>query len=437
MIKIYNTLTKKTENLGKNSNINIYICGVTVYDYSHIGHARSFIIYDTLIRYIRYLKYNIFFVRNITDIDDKIINKSFLTGKTVKSLTQKFIKFFREDTKKLNLIEPSFEPKATIFIKDMIFLISNLIKKEIAYISKTGDINFSINKFYNYGVLSNRIISKQKNIKKEIIDFALWKRNFNVKEIYWNSPWGNGRPGWHTECAAMILYYFKKNVHIHGGGQDLIFPHHENERAQCESITDKKFVNIWMHIGQLNIEEKKMAKSSNNHILIKDFLKKNNEEYLRFFFLLSNYNKSINYKNINFESSKKSLVKLYKFCNNNKSNETNILSNVLKEFNHALSTNFNTPKAIAVIFKLLKKKDISLKLKAFNIKYLCNILGLLKHDSNLFISENNKKFFNIPRVNKLIKIRYIARKNYNFNLSDRIRKILMKFGFYVEDKKIN
>lgn len=431
MIKIYNTLNKKKEPL-ENNVIKIYTCGITVYDHCHIGHARLFLLFDSLIRYLNTLNKKIILIRNITDIDDKIIKRAQEKNLSVKKLTEKFIKSMHNDTKNLNIIEPTYEPKATSFINEMINLI-NKLKKKYTYKNKKSSIYFEVNKLNTYGILSNQKIKNIKESynanKKNKNDFVLWK-NFKKKDkIFWMTPWGEGRPGWHTECAAMIMYYSKDNIDIHGGGQDLLFPHHENELAQCMAVGRKDFIKVWMHIGQLKVEKRKMSKKIGNHILIKDFLKNFNEECLRFLILSTNYKKSINFSYDNLKKIKITLNKLYKIKESVKDKMFDINLELKNSFDSAVKDNFNTQKAISIIFKHFKQNNEN-EIKYSAVKLLQTI-GLLKYD-NL-----NKKEINTDNIKNLISLRNDARKNKNWNLADQIRKKLIKLEIKINDQKNN
>lgn len=436
MIKIHNTLTKKKEYIDEKSIIKIYTCGITVYDYCHIGHARIFLLFDSLIRYINSLNIKIMFIRNITDIDDKIIKRANKNKTTIEKLTRFFINMMHKDTKNLNIIEPTYEPKATNFIPEMVNLITYLKKKKYAYKNNKSDIYFNINKFNKYGQLSNQCIKNLKESynslkKRQNKDFVLWKKRKIHESIYWPTEIGNGRPGWHTECAAMIMYYSKKNIDIHGGGQDLLFPHHENELTQCESILKKKFIKIWMHIGQIKINKKKMSKKFGNSILIKDFLKKFNEEYLRFLILSVNYKKSINYDNDTLKKVKRTLDKLYYIKNKLVPADYKIDNNITALFNSALQDNFNTQKAISILFKSLKNNNKENKSIQYTVIELLKKLGLLKYNN---LQKTN--YTNISKIQNLIKQRDLARKLKNWTLADKIRKILIDMNIEIKDNKI-
>lgn len=429
-MKIYNTLNKKKEQI-ENKIIKIYTCGITVYDHCHIGHARLFLLFDSLIRYFNSINKKIIFIRNITDIDDKIIKRAREKNINIKKLTEKFIKSMHADTKNLNIIEPTYEPKATSFIKEMIELIKS-IKNKYTYKNNQSSIYFEVNKFSSYGILSNqkiKIIKESYKNKKNKNDFVLWK-NFKKKEkTYWQAPWGNGRPGWHTECAAMIMYYSNDHIDIHGGGQDLLFPHHENELAQCTAMKNETFIKTWMHVGQLKIDQKKMSKTKGNHILIHDLLKNYNEEYLRFLILSTNYKKSINFDYETLKKIKITLDKLYKIKDSIKDKKINLNEELCKSFNKALQDNFNTQKAMALLFKQLKEKnEIDTK---YSVIELFKKIGLLKYDTL------KDKKINLENIKYLINIRNEARQKKNWKLADKIRQKLIKLKIKIKDQTNN
>ncbi|QCI26103.1 cysteine--tRNA ligase [Buchnera aphidicola] len=410
MLKIFNTLKKEKEKfLPINSNmVNIYVCGVTVYDHCHIGHARTFTIFDTIIRYLKYCGYTVRYIRNITDIDDKIIKSAHKNNENVFCLTNRIITSMQHDFLKLGLLQPDIEPKVTEHIQEIIVIIKELIKKEYAYIAKNGDVIFSIQKYRNYGILSrqnlyalknnNRINISQKDFKH---DFVLWKKLNVLDTPNWNSPWGVGRPGWHIECSAINDKYFGKDVDIHGGGIDLLFPHHENERAQSTCLYEiKNYGKYWMHVGSLLVDNKKMSKSLNNTIFLKKLLNIYDAEVIRYFFLLTHYRKPILYNTENLSKSIISLRKLYLALE-----KFDLLHIVLKKkfslkyqffctnFCNAMNDDFNTPAAIAVLFSLLKKINISFKKNdddtamqlLYQLKYLSNIIGLLYQVPSIFL----------------------------------------------------
>ncbi len=433
MIRFYNTFTQKKDLLFDNK-INIYTCGITVYDHCHIGHARTFIFMDSIVRYLLRIDVNINFVRNITDIDDKIIFKALKNKKSVTYISNKFIDEMHFISNKFKLLNPTFEPKATVFVKSIIKLIDFLKICGFAYVSSNKDVYYKVICNSKYGSLSKSIINNNLFLAKSHstgkyfnFDFALWKHEVG----FWSTPWGCGRPGWHSECAAINLYYFKNKVDIHSGGKDLIFPHHENELAQILPVKNINFIKIWLHIAHVNVDNKKMSKSLFNHVLLKDLLKEYNEEYLRFFLLLTNYNKKINYSVLELKKSVKALDKLYKALLD--MTPVKAVNKYYKNsFFSALNNNFNTVKAISVLFKALKRSGNNRKL-LFTIKYLGNILGILKYKPKLFLK--NKLKYN-KFIVQLINKRCIARKMKNWILADNIRIKLARLGVYITDTKI-
>lgn len=433
MIQLYNTFTQKKEML-IGTCVNIYSCGITVYDHCHIGHARTFIVFDAMIRYLLKYNININFVRNITDIDDKILLKAFKNKKSLNAITNNFVDEMHVINEQLCLLSPTFEPKATMFIKNIINLVKFLKSSDYAYVAGNNDVYYKITRNCHYGVLSNSVLDQNLvfNRKKHFtsksfnFDFTLWKSD--VK--FWSTPWGAGRPGWHSECAAMNLYYFQNKIDIHSGGKDLIFPHHENELAQILPVKGLYFIKIWLHVAHVNVDNKKMSKSLSNYVLVKNVLKKYNEEYLRFFLLLSNYKKKINYSDFEFRKAIKALNNLYNGLL--KLKYVNFVHKTFKaKFFTALDDNFNTAKAISILFEILRQSDHDIKL-LFTLKYLGNILGLLKYNPKYFLRVKVKKKI----VRKLIKKRDIARKEHNWILADNLRFRLERLGCKIVDKKI-
>ena len=318
-LRIYNTLTGKKEDFTPivPGRVNIYVCGVTVYDYCHMGHARSMIVFDVIVKYLRYLGYKVTYVRNFTDIDDKIIKRAKERGKNPKEIAQYFTKAFYEDMDSLGIERADIEPKATEHIPEMVSLIERIINKGYAYVVD-GNVYFSVRRFKGYGGLSKRSLEEMMAgarvevdpRKEHPLDFALWKKA-KPGEPFWESPWGKGRPGWHIECSAMSMKYLGETFDIHGGGQDLIFPHHENEKAQSEAATDKPFVNYWIHHGFLTINQEKMSKSLKNFFTIREILSKFHPEAIRLFFLNHHYRSPIDFSDEKIKEATKALEKLY------------------------------------------------------------------------------------------------------------------------------
>ncbi|NIH41164.1 MAG: cysteine--tRNA ligase [Buchnera aphidicola (Periphyllus aceris)] len=450
MLKIFNTLTRKKEIFKsiKKKKVYMYVCGVTVYDFCHIGHARTFIFFDVVYRYFKNLGYSVKYIRNITDIDDKIIEKAKLKKLSIRSFTKKIINFMKIDFSSLNIISPTFEPLATNHISEIIKIISNLLKKKFAYIDSNGDVIFSIKEYKNYGNLYNKNkkhLLKKNNFNKKN-NFVLWKKSTS-KEFFWNSPWGNGRPGWHIECSAINYRYFNKNLDIHGGGNDLIFPHHENERAQSECFNNSKFVNYWMHTGMIVLNKKKMSKSIGNTFLIKDLLVNYNSDSIRYYFLSTIYRHPIYYNVLNLKKSERIIKKFY-FCLNlfniNKKEKFLKVSSYEELFYNAMNDNFNTPLALNILFKLSKKIIFFYKNKNFeSSKILSKILfnlGQILGFFNEISKENLLKKNNLTKldkkIKKLINKRKKARKLKLWKKSDFLRKKLLKLGVFVQDKKI-
>ncbi|CAL4323476.1 cysteine--tRNA ligase [Buchnera aphidicola] len=453
MLKIFNTLTRKKEIFKpiEKKKISLYVCGVTVYDYCHIGHARTFIFFDVVNRYFKKLGYKVKYVRNITDIDDKIILKSKLKKIDYKILTKKMINSMTIDFDHLNILKPDFEPLVTNHISEIISFISILLKKKYAYINFNGDVVFPINKFKNYGELSRKkYIKKDYNntIYSEKNDFILWKKSKNT-EFFWDSPWGNGRPGWHIECSTICYKYFGSSLDIHGGGSDLIFPHHENENAQSICFNQKKYVNYWMHTGMIILNNRKMSKSYGNIFLIKDLKNKFLSDAIRHYFLSTNYRHPIYYNIENLRNSEKVIKKFY-FCinlihiNKNKINFKNNSCKYINLFKQYMDNNFNTREALFILLRLSKKIIYLYKSENFQkaqffsekLFYLGKILGFFlfkdfRQDENNLNKENSK----LKKIKKLVKLREQARKLNLWEKSDFLREKLIKLGVYVEDQK--
>lgn len=455
MLVIYNTIKHKKEKFFsfEKNRIKIYVCGVTVYNSCHLGHGRTFVIFDFIIRYLRYCGYKIYYVRNITDIDDKIIKCININNKTIKDFTNTIINKMHKDLLLLNILPPDKEPRVTHHIDEIIKMIKILISKGYAYCANNGDIMFSVKNYKNYGKLSLQNISQLKqnnkscllnNFKNKPEDFVLWKIAKN-NEPQWNSPWGYGRPGWHIECSAISYKYLDKNFDIHGGGRDLIFPHHENEIAQSVCAIKNFHVNYWMHCGMIMIDNKKMSKSLNNFLTIQDVVKKFDPEILRYFFMSAHYRKNLNYNNHCLYQSYKSLRYLYIALRN--TNNVDIKyskkeKKFEKSFCEAMNDDFNTPKAYSVLFNIAneinkeKQKNISkANSLALKLKKLGNILGILYQNPEIFLKEKVQKD-NINKliyIEKLIKKRSLARKLKQWDKADNIRNKLKKLNIILED----
>lgn len=451
ILKIFNTRTKKKETFQfpLDRKINIYVCGVTVYDLCHIGHARTFIIFDLVIRYLKYLGYKTYYVRNITDIDDKIINKSIFLKQSISILSKNMISEMKKDFYDLNLIEPNEEPRVTESITDILYFIETLIRKKHAYISKNKDVLFSIKTYPNYGTLSNRHILNKKEFFTSKYDFVLWKNCKNKKKKpFWDSPWGPGRPGWHIECSSIRYRYFKNKIDIHGGGLDLLFPHHENEDSQSICFSKKFFVNFWMHVGFVNYNNKKMSKSLGNIITIRSLLKKYNAEVIRYFLYSTHYRHPLFYTDNNLFIANTILTRIYKTTNNYKKPVVfpiiynNIRLIFKKEFYFSLNDDFNTPKACSLLYRLsqyinrIKKNNLNLaNILIFDLLKLGKVIGFFRYTYKQFIF--NKNFFllkNDSVIKNLIKLRNDYRKHKQWKKSDEIRDKLLSLGISINDK---
>lgn len=453
-MKIYNSLTNSLENFNsiEKNKVGIYVCGPTVYNYIHIGNSRPIIVFDVLARYLKSIGYEVKFVQNFTDIDDKIIKKSIEEKVPFKDITEKYISAFLEDISKLNIIEGILRPRVSENIPEIIQMIENLIDNSYAYVLN-GDVLFDVHKYRDYGKLSNRTISNKENVeetetKKNVEDFALWKKK-KEGEPYWDSPWSKGRPGWHIECSAMSEKYLGKNFDIHCGGLDLIFPHHENEIAQsiCSHCEKTTFANYWMHNGFVEINGEKMSKSLGNFITLHDILKKYEGNILRFFMLTSHYRKPINFSYENIEIAKKTLSSIedtlyrYESISNTQNSNKEILKLIDKfndKFKESLDEDLNTPAAISSIHDHIKDINklilnngyIELKNVVDNLRdKLVNILGV-----ELNMVKNNK--IEEQLIDLLYRIREDARSNKNYELSDFIRDELFKIGIKTSDRKV-
>ncbi|WP_343128112.1 cysteine--tRNA ligase [Buchnera aphidicola (Takecallis taiwana)] len=411
MLRIFNTLTKKKEVFSSIffKIVNIYVCGITVYADCHIGHARTFTVFDMIIRYLQYCKYKVKYIRNITDIDDKIIQAARLNNESVINLTHRMIQSMQQDFLNLGLLKPELEPRVTLHIQDIIIIIQKLIQKKYAYLAQNGDILFSISSYQNYGILSRQKLNQLKisinyHNKDFVHDFVLWKKVDEHDIPNWNSPWGLGRPGWHIECSAINYKYFGKNLDIHGGGVDLLFPHHENECAQSTALYNtKSYGKYWIHVGALSINNTKMSKSLRNSILLKHLLTIYDAEVIRYFFLLTHYRKPLQYNVNNLKKSKISLRKLYtaleKFDCHHPVLKTQFslkYQYFCINFHNAMFNDFNTPYAISILFSLLKKINIAFKDEnqfvtmqlLYQLRYLSNTIGLLIQNPSIFLKKN-------------------------------------------------
>ena len=445
MLQIYNSLTRSKERfvpLTPNK-IGMYVCGITVYDLCHLGHARSMVCFDVIVRYLRYIGYDLTYVRNITDIDDKIIVRANERNVPINELTEFYIEAMNKDANALNILPPDKEPKATENIAEIISLIERLIEAKYAYLSDSGDVCFQVENFKGYGKLSHKdlegLLSGARveivKEKRSPLDFVLWKKA-KPTEPSWPSPWGEGRPGWHIECSAMAMEALGEQFDIHGGGLDLQFPHHENEIAQSEGVTGKNFANYWIHTGMLQVNNEKMAKSTGNFLTIADVLKKHNSEIVRYFLLSSHYRSPLNYSEDNLVLAGRALMRLYQSIKDiSITNEKDLDASWMEKYNAAMNDDFNTPVALSVLFQLSheinKTKSATL---AATLKYLGGTLGLLQSDPELFLQagiELNEQ----DHINELIEKRLQARSNKDWAEADKIRDTLLTQGIELLDSQ--
>ena len=449
MLKIYNSLTQQKEIFKplEDGKVKMYVCGMTVYDYNHIGHARSLVVFDVIVRYLRAYGYDVTYVRNITDVDDKIIKRAQENQESCESLTARFIDAMHEDDAALHIQLPDHEPRATQFIPQIISLIQTLLDKKYAYVGDNGDVYYSIRHFSEYGKLSHRDIDKLRTgvrieiseNKRDPLDFVLWKLA-KPGEPKWMSPWGEGRPGWHTECSAMSSHLLGQPFDIHGGGMDLKFPHHENEIAQSEAANDTAFATLWMHAGLLQIDKEKMSKSLGNIISIRDALKQYHPEVLRYFLLSSHYRSPVSYSSDNLQKIQNSLERLYVAIRGLPEVDQPPLGEFDKRFQEVMEDDFNTPEAFAVFFELAHEinrwreqnqieKAASL---AVTLKCLAKVFGLLCEDPEAYL-KGVESVNDVQQIEMLIQARNQARASKHWSEADRIRDQLTQRGILLED----
>jgi len=462
MLSIYNTLTKRKEEF-KPINppaVNMYVCGPTVYDYFHIGNARSFIMADIIHRYLEFKNFNVKYVMNLTDVDDKIIKKSIHENKDAKSVAEDFVKAFFDDIRRLKIKPADIYPKATEHMRDITKLIEELEDKDFAY-NVDGNVFYDVSKFKDYGKLSGKKIDDLESgarieineEKKNPLDFSLWKKA-KQGEPYWSSRWGNGRPGWHIECSAMSCKHLGETFDIHAGGNDLIFPHHENEIAQSEAANGKKFVNYWIHFGFLNINDEKMSKSLGNFFTARDILKKYSAEAVRLSFAQTHYAGPLNFSEELLSSAEKGLEKLRNLADKindelKNENKTGIFpefdfARYEKNFEAAMDDDFNSPQATAVIFDFAREVNKAIaenaslhfefyqRVKIFLGKTAEGVLGIIDLSSQ---NESGGESLENELIELLIKLRNEAKIEKNFQLSDKIRDGLKEIGIILQDSK--
>lgn len=422
----------------------MYVCGITVYDYCHIGHARSMIVFDVVAKYLRYCGFEVDYVNNVTDIDDKIIHRANENKETCDSLTTRFIDAMHEDQKALGVNAFNQEPKATDYIADIVAMINTLIEKGYAYVADNGDVYYSVRKFKGYGKLSKRDLDQLRSgeridvvsEKQDPLDFVLWKLA-KPSEPFWPSPWGEGRPGWHSECSVMSSHCLGEHIDIHGGGMDLMFPHHENEIAQAEAETGHKFVNIWMHNGFLNINNEKMSKSLKNFLTIREIIEQHDAESVRYFYLSSHYRKPLNYSEDAIPQAHAALERFYIALRDLPEAIAPRASEFEARFIEAMNDDFNVPEALAVLFDLvrdinrLKTTDVAqAAIQGALLKKLGGVLGILQQDPNGFLQSND---VDVRVIEALIEKRNTARQSKDWAAADHARAELAAMGIELED----
>ncbi|HEY5683179.1 MAG TPA: cysteine--tRNA ligase [Sulfuricaulis sp.] len=450
MLQIFNSLTRKKATFSPITpgQVRLYVCGMTVYDYCHLGHARVMVVFDTVVRYLRDRGFKVTYIRNITDIDDKIINRARENGEDISVLTGRFIQAMNEDANALGVLPPNAEPRATAHMPHILEMIGKLLVKGYAYTAKNGDVYYRVRKFKSYGALSGKTLDELKigarvdvgEDKDDPLDFVLWKAA-KPGEPQWDSAWGPGRPGWHIECSAMSTGCLGNHFDIHGGGMDLKFPHHENEIAQSEAATGEHFVNTWMHVGFVQLNKEKMSKSLGNFFTVREVLKKFEPEVVRYFILASHYRSPLDYSDENLEGAKAALTRLYLVLKElPPAAEGSSAADWENKFQAAMDDDFNTPGALAVLFELARdinklREDGSdaAALLAATLRRLGGVLGLLQNDPQTFLRGADIGGLTDMQIEALIARRALARKKKNWAESDRLRDELRAQGVILED----
>jgi len=456
MLKIYNTLTRQKEEFKPitEGEIGMYVCGVTIYDYCHIGHGRTFVAFDTVVRYLRHRGYAVKFIRNITDVDDKIIKRANENGETCDQLTTRFTQAMHEDFDALHMIRPDIEPTVTGHMPDIIEIIEKLVAKGHAYVASSGDVLFEVKTFADYGKLSGQDLDMlQAGARVEVeadkrnpMDFVLWKMA-KPGEPSWVSPWGEGRPGWHIECSAMNNKLLGEVFDIHGGGSDLMFPHHENEVAQSCCAHNGEYVNTWMHSGMVQIDKVKMSKSLNNFFTIRDVLEEYDGESVRYFLLSGHYRSQLNYSEDNLKQARSSLERLYTALRDVTIADVEYVNGVVpgcetyaETFKAAMDDDFNTPEAFPVLFELAKEinriKETDAKRAgelAAQLVSFGNVLGLLSQTPEAFLQGDAGEDDEVAEIEALIKQRNDARASKDWGMADDARDKLNALGIVLED----
>lgn len=449
MVQIYNTLTRQKEQFKPlvDGKIDMYVCGITIYDYCHIGHARTFVGFDVIVRYLRHIGYDLKYVRNITDVDDKIIKRANENGESINDLTTRMTKAMHEDFDSLNMLRPDVEPTVTNHMDEIIAMVERLIAKGHAYVAADGDVLFDVSTFEQYGALSQQDLTMLQagsrvevaQDKQDPLDFVLWKKA-KPEEPSWSSPWGEGRPGWHIECSAMSSKHLGEHFDIHGGGSDLQFPHHENEIAQSCCANNGKYVNTWIHTGMVQVNKEKMSKSLNNFFTVRDVLKEYDAESVRYFLISGHYRSQLNYSQENLEQARSSLERIYTALRGVTPIECDLASNeYVAKFRKAMDDDFNTPEALPVLFELAKElnrvKDSDTEQAgklAYVLRSVAEILGVAQQDPEAFL-QGGQADDEVAHIEALIAKRNEARASKDWAAADEARDALNALGVVLED----
>lgn len=450
MLQIFNTLTRKKESFvplvpGK---VSMYVCGITIYDFCHVGHARTYVAFDVMNRYLRFSGYDVTYVRNITDVDDKIIKRANENGESCDALTARYTVAMHDDFNALGLMPADIEPRVTTHMAEIIELIETLVAKGYAYTASDGDVLFDVSKYEAYGQLSQQNLDMlQSGARVEIdqakddpLDFVLWKMA-KPNEPHWSSPWGEGRPGWHIECSAMSAKHLGKHFDIHGGGSDLQFPHHENEIAQSCCAHDTPYVNTWIHTGMVQVDKEKMSKSLGNFFTVKDVLADYNAEAVRYFLISSHYRSQLNYSAENLLQAHSALGRLYTALREVKpATDVDMNNDYVKTFRAAMDDDFNTALALPVLFELardINKEKATDPAKASQLAGLLiklgSVMGILQGDAETFLQSGTDSD-DVTEIEALITLRNTARANKDWAAADAARDALVAKGIILEDK---
>ena len=449
MVNIYNTLTRQKEQFKPmvEGKIDMYVCGITIYDYCHIGHARTFVGFDVIVRYLRHIGYDLKYVRNITDIDDKIIKRANENGESINDLTVRMTKAMHEDFDSLNMLRPDIEPTVTSHMDEIIVMVKRLIEKGHAYVAADGDVLFDVSTFEQYGALSQQDLTMlQSGSRVEVaqdkddpLDFVLWKKA-KAGEPSWSSLWGEGRPGWHIECSAMSSKHLGEHFDIHGGGSDLQFPHHENEIAQSCCANNGKYVNTWMHTGMVQVNKEKMSKSLDNFFTVREVLKAYDAESVRYFLISGHYRSQLNYSQENLDQARSSLERIYTALRDVEPVECDLEGNeFVAKFRKAMNDDFNTPEALPVLFELAKElnrvKDsdaVQAGKLAFVLRSLGEVLGVAQQAPEAFL-QGGQGDDEVATIEALIVKRNEARASKDWGAADEARDALNALGVILED----